>query len=99
MSNKARKAAFSVVGETCPYVDSAFYDMVDELEELLGFRLNTRQQEAVFEKCKNVVKEQTTSLRDALILAYEEKEDSESDLKDRIYALEERIQELENQIG
>ena len=45
-----------------------------------------------------IVKKQTTSLRDALILAYEEKEESEEELRDRIAQLEDRIEELENQI-
>lgn len=52
----------------------------------------------VIERCIEVVKVQTCALRDALILAYEEKEESECELKDQIYMLQKRIEELESRV-
>ena len=99
MNYSARRAAFSSVEETCPYVDEAFSNMVYDIKRMTIDELAGAEFDEAVEKCVDLVKVQTVALRDALILAYEEKEDSESDLKDRIYVLEERIQELENQIG
>ncbi len=98
MSHSARKAAFSSVPETCPYVDEAFDDMVYEIKRLSIEEFGTSSFNYIIERCVEIVKKQTTSLRDALILAYEEKEESEEELRDRIAQLEDRIEELENQI-
>ena len=98
MSRKAQRAAFNAVPETCPKVDAAFYDMIDQLEDLLEIRLNTEQYNLVFERCKDSVKEQTIALRDALISSYEEKEYVEEESEQVIEALKEKIYELENRI-
>lgn len=99
MSNKARKAAFSVVGETCPYVDEAFSNMVYDIKRMTIDELAGAEFDEAVEKCVDLVKVQTVALRDALIFAYEEKEELAEELEDKIYALEQRIEELENQIG
>lgn len=99
MSNKARKAAFSVVGETCPYVDEAFSNMVYDIKRMTIDELAGAEFDEAVEKCVDLVKVQTVALRDALIFAYEEKEELADELKDKIYSLEQRIEELENQIG
>ena len=98
MSHLARKAAFSSVPETCPYVDEAFDDLVYEIKRLSIEEFSTSSFNYIIERCVEIVKKQTTSLRDALILAYEEKEESEDDLKDQIYILQQKIDELENQL-
>lgn len=98
MSNKARKAAFSVVGETCPYVDEAFSNMVYDIKRMTIDELAGAEFDEAVEKCVDLVKVQTVALRDALIFAYEEKEELADELKDKIYALEQCIKELENQI-
>lgn len=98
MSRKAQRAAFNAISETCPKVDAAFYDMIDQLEDLLEIRLNTEQYNLVFEKCKDTIKEQTVALRDALISSYEEKEYAEEESEQVIESLKEKIYELENRI-
>lgn len=98
MSHSARKAAFSAIGETCPQVDSAFTDMLYEIKRLTIEELGGSTLDSLVEICIDRVKVQTTALRDALILAYEEKEESEDDLKDQIYILQQKIDELENQL-
>ena len=98
MSHSARKAAFSTIGETCPHVDSAFGDMLYEIKRLTIEELGGSQLDSLIDICTDRVKAQTTSLQDALILTYEEKEESEDELKDQISVLEQRIEELENQI-
>lgn len=98
MSHSARKEAFSAIGETCPHVDRAFGDMLYEIKRLTVEELGGSQLDNLIDICIDRVKEQTTALRDALIYAYEEKEESEDGLKDQISILEQRIQELENQI-
>ena len=98
MSHSARKAAFSAIGETCPHVDSAFSDMLYEIKRLTIEELGGSQLDSLIDICIDRVKVQTTSLRDALITAYEEKEESEEELKDQISILEQRIEDLENRI-
>lgn len=98
MSHSARKAAFSAIGETCPHVDRAFDDMLYGIKRLTVEELGGSHLDGLIDLCVDRVKQQTTALRDALILAYEEKEESEDELKNRIDILELRIEELENQI-
>lgn len=98
MSYSARKAAFSTIGETCPAVDQAFSDMLYEIKRLTVEELGRTLLDSLVDICVERIKDQTTALRDALILAYEEKEESEDDLKDQIYILQQRIVELENRI-
>jgi hypothetical protein len=98
MSHSARKAAFREVSDTCPYVDEAFDDMVYEIKRLSIEEFSTSSFNCIIERCVEIVKKQTTSLRDALILAYEEKEESECELKDQIYMLQKRIEELESRV-
>ena len=98
MSHSARKAAFREVSDTCPDVDVAFADMVYDIRHMSVEEFCTSAFTCVIERCIEVVKVQTCALRDALILAYEEKEESEEELRDRIAQLEDRIEELENQI-
>ena len=98
MNHSARKSAFSSIGETCPAVDMAFSDMLYEIKRLTVEELGGSSIDNLVDLCIDRVKAQTTSLRDALILAYEEKEESEDELEDQIYILEQRIEDLENQI-
>ena len=99
MSHSARRAAFSSVEETCPYVDEAFSNMVYDIKRMTIDELAGAEFDEAVEKCVDLVKVQTVALRDALIFAYEEKEELADELKGKIYALEQRIEELENQIG
>jgi chaperonin cofactor prefoldin len=99
MNHSARRAAFSSVEETCPYVDEAFSNMVYDIKRMTIDELAGAEFDEAVEKCVDLVKVQTVALRDALIFAYEEKEELTDELKDKIYSLEQRIQEMENQIG
>ena len=98
MSHSARKAAFREVSDTCPDVDGAFADMVYDIRHMSVEEFCTSAFTCVIERCIEVVKVQTCALRDALILAYEEKEESECELKDQIYMLQKRIEELESRV-
>lgn len=98
MSHSARKAAFSAIGETCPHVDRAFDDMLYDIKWLTVEELGGNLLDSLVSICIDRIKEQTEALRNSLILAYEEKEESENDLKDQICTLEQRIDDLENQI-
>ena len=73
-------------------MDEAFDDMVYEIKRLSIEEFSTSSFNCIIERCVEIVKKQTTSLQDALILAYEEKEESEEELRDRIAQLEDRIE-------
>lgn len=98
MSYSARRAAFNAIGETCPHVDEAFDDMYYDIMRMSLDELSGEALKELFSNTVERIKVQTTSLRDALILAYEEKEESEEELRDKITQLEDMIEELENQI-
>lgn len=84
--NKANKMAYRAIGETCPVVDEAFYELQDDLENILEMRLNTEEMQSAFKRCIESVKTQTGALRDALVASYQDQiemsEDYEYQLDD-----------------
>lgn len=96
MSHKARKAAWSKVGDTCPHVDEAFDDLHRDLIRLSLEEIASGEIQKLLDVCIDRVKEQTCKLRDALIGAYEEMEAEIDELEDK-HA--EEIAKLERQLG
>lgn len=96
MSHKARKAAWSKVGDTCPHVDEAFDELFHDLLNLSLNEIVSGNMEAMFNTCVEKVKEQTCKLRQALIEAYEE---MEAEIDELEYNHAEEIAKLERQLG
>lgn len=96
MSHKARKAAWSKVDDTCPYVDEAFDDMYRDIMRMTLGELSGEPLKELISETVDKVKEQTGKLRQALIEAYEEMEAEIDELEDN-HA--EEIAKLERQLG
>ena len=95
-STNAKKLAFMAHAETCPYVDDAFSKLHDVLSE--KFDLDYEERQELWESinpCIDEVKNQTTSLREALISAYQELEDVQDELKEEIASLQDRLSKSE----
>lgn len=89
MASKATKAAWSAVAETCPEVDSAFYDLRWSLEELLPELPKGEEMDKLFDLCKERVKAKTSELREALINAYEEMYSLDDEWEEKLSEMEE----------
>lgn len=96
MSHSARKAAWSKVDDTCPYVDTAFDDLYRGLIRLSPEAISSGEIQKLLDVCIERVKEQTCKLRDALIEAYEE---MEAEIEELEYNHAEEITKLEKQLG
>lgn len=95
MSRSARKRAWSKVDDTCPHVEEAFDDMYRVIMRMSLDELNGEPLEEIIAETMEKVKEQTTALRNALIEAYEEMEES---LEDKEYEHAKEIDALQKQI-
>lgn len=96
MSKSARKAAWSKVDDTCPYVDEAFDDMYRDIMRMTLGELSGEPLKELISETVDKVKEQTCKLRDALVEAYEE---MEGVIRDMEYDHEKQIAVLEKQLG
>lgn len=97
MGHSARKKAWAHVDDTCPYVDDAFYDLHNAIKSLSLEDFSKGMLEKLLDECSDKVKIQTTRLRDALVLAYEEMEEAleaqEEEYEGRISLLEKQLEE------
>lgn len=90
----ARRKAFELVPETCPYVDNALRMIRDAVEAELD-------PSDCFVVAEKMIKEQTTALRDALINAIEQKmetEDEKTVLERELDKKDEEIADLRREV-
>lgn len=103
MSNYAKKESFFIVGETCPAVDSAFDDVLNDLRKDVDgyFDHLFHDIERSFDTLNSRVKEQTEKLRNGLIETVKraiEAEEEIKELKKEKRDLEDRVEELEAEL-
>lgn len=101
--NYARKESFSVVGETCPAVDSAFDDVLNDLEKDVNgyFHHLSYDIKNSFDTLNSRVKEQTEKLREGLVESIKRAIEAEEQLKElekKNRNLEDRVAELEAEL-
>ena len=88
-----RRAAFAAVPETCPAIDRGAKTAKDYITDAVD--------DALTEFIRDVVKQATTDLRDALIAAEERAHDLESDLdmcKSELEDARQKIEELSRRV-
>lgn len=71
-----KSRAYNSVAETCPAVDAAFSELQDGLEACTVDDFARGSHTILIDACIERVKEQTTLLRDGIISAYTEMEES-----------------------
>jgi chromosome segregation ATPase len=101
MATNVDRECFRYCSETCPAVDSEFYDMVYELRDIVpsnNHKLLEEMMDVLLAKVKQVG---TEKLRDALRMCVSDKQDAEIEAQsanDRCTELESKVDSLTSEI-